>query len=218
MAKKTATNNATTAALGEVSAKVRKAVEAIRRPFTAFVDDFRMITESRAELAPKFMKAFGLWQTEVGGSFIDFCRILVPDIPAQSRTTADGPGYRDHAAYQAADYLRRLAAQAARAETTPAERAQRIADAPVTPTTAVARLLKAIMPLLQAQQTASLFDALRTQLHWPDRTVTRIQTETQRVEPLVVLREPRGLHALGNLRLAMPAPAAAEEMRTGTQG
>jgi hypothetical protein len=199
--------------LSALSAKVRNAINGVRKSFNSFTDDFKLITASRDELAPKFMKAFNLWQAEVGGTFVDFCRVIVPDIPMKSRTTPDGPGYVDHPAYQAADYLRRKAGAVGRtgdgARETPTQRAQRIANQPASPSIAVARLLKTIMPLISPDQARSLFDAVRTQLNWPDRTVTRIETEAGRVEPLVTLREPRGMHAIGAMKLVMPPPPAA---------
>ena len=85
--------------------------------------DFTAMAVSREELAPKFMKAFGLWQAETGSTFVEFVRFLVPEI---GNTRAE---YRNHRAYQAADYLRRLVGNAARKPTTQAERAAAPASA-----------------------------------------------------------------------------------------
>jgi hypothetical protein len=196
------TGRAMTEAIGDVSAKVKKAIDAIRKPFTSFVADFAALAVSREELAPKFMKAFGLWQSETGGTFVEFCRVLVPEIGTTRQE------YRNHRAYQAADYLRRLVANAERAARSPEERTQRVQNAPVSHVTAVARLLRTLLPLVTHEATNTMWMALRSQLNWSDRMVTRMQQETQHVEPLVVVREPRGLHALGQLRLAMPAVQA----------
>lgn len=196
------------------SKKVRTAIEAIRKPFNAFAEDLKLVNESRAELAPKFMKAFGLWQAEIGGTFVDFCRVLAPDIgPSRAE-------YRIHPAYQAADYLRRLAQQTERAGNTPEQQAQRVKDAanaPVPPTMVVARLIRVITGIVQPEAQAALWAAFRDQLHWPDRTVQRIRTESQNVEPLVVVGQPRGMHAIGNLRLAVPEMPV-EEPRAAAAG
>jgi hypothetical protein len=205
MAKKRAKAQAVIpAALQALSAKVRKAIEAVQRPFRAFTEDLRLVNESRAELAPRFYQAFQMAKEEAGLTFVEFVRILDPDVPMNSRATAENAGYVNHPSYNAALYLRRLAEQQVRAETTPQQQAERAANAAVTPSTAVARLIKAIMPLLQPQLTEQIWEAMRAQLHWPDRTVQRIKNETQSVEPLVVLKEPRGLHAVGQFRLAVP--------------
>lgn len=195
-----------------LSAPVRRQITAIRKQFAGFAEDFRLVTESRAELAPKFMKAFGAWQTEVGGTFVDFVRVVVPDI---------GPSrddYRAHPAAAAANYLRTLAAREARTERseTPVQKAERIASAAVTPTTAVARLVKVLQGLVKPDTANLIWEAMRVQLHWPERTISRIQSETQNVQPLVDVNEPRGLHAIGNLKLAMPQVIPEELQPTGT--
>lgn len=206
----------------EVSAKVRKAIDAIRRPFTSFVADFASLSVSREELAPKFMKTFGLWQSEAGGTFVDFIRVLVPEVGATRQE------YRAHRAYQAADYLRRLAQQANRQGTSAEERAEAIANRPVSHVTAMARLLRTLIPAISQDAQATLWQALSDQLHWSERMVTRVQEMAKTEQPLVVIREKRGLHALGTLTLAIPAPPQgtsatgesdeAEAPRTGTHG
>lgn len=175
----------------DLTAKVRKAVDAIKKPFTTYVKDFAALAASRETLAPMFMKACGLWQAETAGTFVDFVRFLVPEIPA---TRAE---YRSHRAFQAADYLRRLQGNAARRPRTTAERA----TAPAPPTDAISRLLAALVPIIPDSQQANLWNALKTELHWTDRQVQRIQTQVEHVDPLFEIRG----RSLDTFKVTIPA-------------
>lgn len=180
----------------QLSGKVRKQVDAIRKPFLAFTKNFAALAQSREELAPKFMKTFGAWQAITGGTFVDFVRYLVPDLGATRQE------YRTHRAYQAADYLRRLISTQQQRDRRPANPEER-AQGAVTPIDAVARLIKALMPLVQQDQQQRLWDAMYTQLHWTDRQVHRVQNLVQEVNPLVVARPQRG-QELPMLRIMIP--------------
>lgn len=202
-----------------LSAKTTRAVDVIRVTFRAFVTDFARITVSREELAPKFMKTFNQWQAESGGTFVDFIRLLVPDVPH------DREGYRAHSAYQAADYLRRLVQQEARTGSTPTERAEAIRNRPVSPRVALARIVASIMPLIDPSALEALWKAMHDQLNWSDGQVAGIKTLVTDETPLVRIRAPRGIHLADHtLRLtAAPAPAqqteeTEETPRTGTHG
>lgn len=181
----------------DLSAKVTKAVDAIKKPFVSFVKDFTSLAMRREELAPQFMKAFGMWQAETGSTFVEFVRFLVPEIPA---TRAE---YRNHRAYQAADYLRRLTGNAARRPMTQSERQA----APAPPTDALARILASFMQVIPDNQKGHLWEALESQLHWTPRQVQRIQTQTEHVDPLVEIKG----RTLENLRLTIPEQTEAEQ-------
>jgi hypothetical protein len=174
----------------DLSAKVSKAIDAIKKPFASYVKDFTSLAARREELAPQFMKAFGMWQAETAGTFVDFVRHLVPEIPA---TRAE---YRSHRAYQAADYLRRLVGNAQRRPRTMAERQ----EAPAPPTDALSRILASFMPLLPDNQKAHLWEALESQLHWTPRQIQRVQTQVEHVDPLVEIRG----RTIENLRVSIP--------------
>jgi hypothetical protein len=73
-----------------LSAKVRKVVEDVRKPFMSFTTSFGALAVTRAELAPLFMRAFGVWQTETGAGFVDFVRELDPAIGPGRATPLDG--------------------------------------------------------------------------------------------------------------------------------
>lgn len=198
--KKASTSDDTKAA----SSRTLKAVETLRGPFMAFVADFTSITTKRAELAPKVMKVFGTWQSEVGGSFVEFTRILDPTIGATREE------YRKHRSYQAADYLRRLAAlTVARARTGAATRAPAIS-----PTAGMARLLKAVLPLIDAGQIDKLWQTLTAELHWSDRQTTNMQraVDDAATDPLVRLTPPRGTPAASVPRLHVVAVRHTEEV------
>ena len=133
-------NAAKVEAAPDLSTKVRNAIEAIKKPFTSFVKDFAALAISREELAPKFMKAFGMWQAETGGTFVDFVRTMDSTV---GKVRAE---YRAHRSYQAADYLRRIVGNAAKVNRpqTAAERASQ----PATPTDALARVFASLMTII----------------------------------------------------------------------
>lgn len=182
----------------DLSAKVKRAVDAIKKPFVQFTRDFAALAMKREDLAPKFMKAFGMWQAETAGTFVDFVRMLVPDV---GNTRAE---YRNHRAYQSADYLRRIVGNANRKPRTAAERA----SAPAPPTDAIARILASLLSVIPEDRQSTIWDALGSQLHWTNRQVQRLQTQVEHVDPLVQIRA-----RVENLRLSFPAAseAASEE-------
>jgi len=181
-----------------LTAKTIKAVKDIAKPFASFVSDYTALAMKREELAPRFMKAFGLWQAETGRSFVDFVRYLVPEVGAARNE------YRNHRAYQAADYLRRLAQQQQReAEGGNRRRsADAAATAPATPMNGMARLLKSLIPIIPEDQRQRVWEALHAELHWSDRQINRIQGLVTESAPLIDVTVPRGQH-LPNLRIAV---------------
>jgi len=188
----------------ELTAKALKVINLIKKPFTQFTKDFAALAVSREELAPKFMKAFGLYQAETAKTFVDFVRYLVPEV-GKSRNE-----YRSHRAYQAADYLRRLASQAARggrkANMTAAERA----NVPATPTEAVARVIASMLTLIPQDQQERVYQAVHTELHWSERQVTRLQNQVEHADPLVIAKLPRGVQ-IPALKLSFPEKDGVEE-------
>lgn len=163
-----------------LSRKVKTLIDGIRQPFASFTGDLAGLTTKRSELAPKFMKAYNAWAAETSGNFPAFCRLLDPTI---GPNRAD---YRTHRAFQAADYLRRLVARMNRPER-PAG-----VQRPATPMDAVARLLKTITPLIGADEIGKLRDAIRKELHWSERQVSRLSAKADTAEPLAQLRVPKG--------------------------
>lgn len=182
----------------ELSKKVLSAIETIRKPFVSYVKDFAALGVKRSELAPKFMKVFGMWQAETGGTFVAFVRYLAPEI---GNTRQE---YRVHPTYAAADYLRRLTGNAERRG--PRTQAERAA-APAPPTDAIARIVAAFMAIIPEAQKGHLWEAMSTELHWTERQVARLQTQVEHVDPLVEIKG----RTLENLRLSIPEPSQERE-------
>jgi hypothetical protein len=198
-----------------------RALDTLRTVFTAFVADFKVLEMKRAELAPRFMKTFRKWQGETGGSFVAFVRVMVPDLPMDTKS------YKAHSVYNAADYLRTMAARLEREGTTPVERARAIANRPASPRTAMARMMASFLPLIDPSALAALRTAMEEQLHWTTAQVDGIMDLVGTEQPIVRVRAPRGIHiAEHSLKLvAAPTPRTVETededattARTGTHG
>ena len=191
------TNNVTSAATieteetpapVELSAAARRSIEKVRTTFKAFTDGFTLLAGKREELAPKFMKAFATYREAAGpeSTFIDFVRFLEPSVPVD-RSGRDG--YKAHKAYQAADYLRRLDASLRQAQEPKAAREH----APTRPLDAVARLLGSLMPMIPEAERAKVWEALRSELHWSENVVRKVQKTVEDVLPLLTTTTPRGV-------------------------
>lgn len=176
----------TAAAPVVLSAAAKRTIEKVRTNFRAFTDGFSLLAGKREELAPKFMKAYEVYRSEAGpeATFVDFVRLLAPEVPA------DRDGYKAHRSYQAADYLRRLDASQRAAQQ---EKPEGPEHAPTRPLDAVARLLGSIMPMLPEDQRAKVWEALRSELHWSDRIVSKVQKAVEDVLPLLQTSTPRGV-------------------------
>jgi hypothetical protein len=149
-----------------LSVKVRHLVDGIRDDFTMFTEGFASLTATRELLAPKFMKAFSSWQGETEGTFAGFVRELDPSVP-EGRD-----GYRAHASYQAADYLRRLMAQAER-EPVAAE------DRPVSTYTALAHLVATVLPSIDP--TGVIWGAFVREMRWTDAQAERLKVTAAKI-------------------------------------
>lgn len=194
----------------EMTAKTRKLVDAVRAPFRAFSSALADVTATRAELAPAFMRAFEAFKHDTSKGLADFVRELDPSVPV------DRDGYRAHRSYQAADYLRRLVANANR----PAggNRAQRPTAA--TPMDGMARLIRSVLPLIGADQITRLWETIGRELHWSERQVLALADRVDKADPLIDVRPPRGT-TVPQLKVVQHRAAGAyepESERTGTHG
>lgn len=169
MAKTAVTATVETSAAPTLSTKVQRMIDDIRGQFGSFARDFRALTESRALLAPKFMRTADAWMAETGGTFVGFVRVLDPHVPA------DRDGYRAHPVYQAADYLRRIQA---RAEETPGGIVDNVdtGERPATPLMATAALVATLQQLVPDVDLTPLWRAFEKQLHWSEQQVARLQS------------------------------------------
>lgn len=159
---------------GPLPAAVSRAIDSIRRPFTQFVTGFTSLSTRRAELAPELMKAFAKWQAAAGGNFVGFVRVLDPTVPA------DRDGYRNHKAYQAAEYLRRLVGRTDTATRTQPVRSN---------LTALARMLATVLPLVRDVEV--VWSAVEAEFGLQPRQLSRLRQVTGTVQPLLRLAHVR---------------------------
>jgi hypothetical protein len=158
----------------QLSAKLTAVIDNLRRPFKAFVSEFKALSLSRAELAPAFMEAFGHYEKETEGSFIAFCRLVDPSIPAERDL------YRNDPSYQAATYLRRLVQQT---ETTK-KTGKRKGPKPATPLVALARFVATVLPVVDP--TGAIWAAFVAEMHWSERQAARVQALGLKAGPVPV--------------------------------
>lgn len=172
-----------------LKARTSRLIENIRAPFKTHVTMFGHMDEKAADLAPDFMKAFRAWEAETEGSFVTFVRLFDDTIPANrdpDPKDRGNQGYKNHRAYRAADYLRRLV---------PGEEAEREKpdrDAPLPVSEAFVRLLAAIVALIPGNQVEKLWEIIGSELHWSEGKVTTLRTQVEEVEPLVEAKTDRG--------------------------
>ena len=167
-----------------LSAKTTKLIDGIREPFMSFAGDFAALAATRAQLAPKFMKAFGAYQAESGGSFVSFVRFVDPTVPA------DREGYRTNNVYQAADYLRRLTA----------EKAVKDPNAPevTSPVEVIVDLLVTILPVVDSLD--AIWEAFTDRYHWTEKRVARLKKMVGEARTPILVKKPteRRLHSIAS--------------------
>ena len=158
-----------------ISARLRNLVNQIRRPFLAFSEGLEALTTSRAQFAPQFMRAYGTYMNEVGGSFVGFVRLLDPSVPE------DRESYRNHRSYQAASYLRRLVNQAEAA----AERTRRReAGEEAAPTPLMLMLARTIRTLIDLTGDDEVVWVVAAEVGIRPRSLERLQNLTEEAEPI----------------------------------
>jgi hypothetical protein len=162
--------------------RTQKVIDAVRPLFGNFAKDFGVLAARRSDLAPKFMQAFGVYYAETQDTFVNFVRLLDPTVPAER------DAYRAHKVYQAADYLRRLVS----ARVGSAEGGGDPSTMPVPTIESMARMLAAVLPLVQPTAVPSLWAAIESELRWTPRQVAKLQRLTDSAAPLVHLTGIRG--------------------------
>lgn len=143
-----------------ITAKTQILINQVMASFLAYSDGFTHLTEARGDLAPRFMKACVAWQSETGGQFVDFVRVVDPTVPK------DRKGYRAHSSYMAADNLRRLNGP----QREPLPEGARPASA----YTALARLVATVLPVVDP--TGVIWAAFVKQMHWSEKQAQRLRT------------------------------------------
>ena len=155
-----------------LSKKTLALVEEVRAGFVGFSTEFNLLTSGRAELAPRFIRAFDAWVKETSGTFVAFVRVLDPALPT-GRTD-----YRNHPSYQAALYLQGLSRAAEKPEVPANKR-------PITPLHALARVLATILPLIDDR--GVLWATFLKQLHWSETQVKGLQAMVDHEKALMIL-------------------------------
>lgn len=172
------------------SAKTRTLIDGIRDEFAAYSGGFVQLQHDTDALAPRFMRAFAAWATDTGSTFVAFVRLFDPAIPE------DRDGYRAHGTYQAADYLRRRAADLSREPAADIPEDKR----PVPVYQALAYLVATVMPVVDP--TGSIWSAFVREMRWTEE-------QSQRVKVMAA--------KLGAVKLP-PATKHRLSARTGTEG
>lgn len=174
----------------DLSRKVQNAINAIRKPVSDYLNGLAAINIKRDEIAPQLMKAFGMWQAETGGTFVDFCRFLLPDaIPA-------GREYRTNSSFMALDYMRRMVAGTT---ARPVDQRKRGGPQAASPKYAIARVVSSLLRIIPKDQHDSIFTAFKTELAWREDRITELRQLAESTDPLVQIRA-----RIQNLRLAFP--------------
>jgi hypothetical protein len=183
MAKKTAKMEVPTQP-APLTEKAVKAIEGVRAQFTSYVQGFVALQVSRQDLAPKFMRAFGVYQSETAGTFPNFVRQFDPTI---------GPSrddYRNHKTFQAADYLRRITTGTT-ASSKPAT-ADPSAPPAATPLDAAALAIATVLSSVPQSEHDALWRAVSAALHWSERQVANLRHRAEAAEPVASLEARRG--------------------------
>lgn len=180
----------------DISAPLRRQIDSLRKPFTSFSQHFAVTTASRAELAPRFMKTYGVYLTQTGGTFVAFVRLLDPTVPAER------DAYRAHKAYQAAEYLRRLVSR--REPGTSASSTSRGPSALLN----FARVVKSMLPIVRGDET--IWRALETECGFTARQITRLRSAVASTAPLLAITHGKPMMArIVHLKTADEQSAAA---------
>ena len=177
-----------------LSGKTERAIEAIKaqvlsfsQAYTAYTDLGSTLVLRRKEIAPKFMKAFAMWQEETpNGDFVGFVRHLDPNTPLEREA------YRAYRTFQACQYLKRLNAVQERKELAVSEGRSMASDGPrpLSQGDAVARLVASLLPVIPQSEQGKFWAGLQHELHWTERQIEKLQESISSVEPLVMIKVP----------------------------
>lgn len=193
----------------KLTAKTERAIETVKQVVLSFSRQYGTLTDltstltmKRKELAPRFMKAFHLWQAETGGDFAQFVRHLDPKMPFEREE------YRHYRTYQACQYLRRLESQRERQEVLVAQGLDPAAEteARASQGDAVTRLVASLLQTIPTNEQSKLWQALQHELRWTERQVERLKESAEDAEPLIIVRTPmKGV----KIQLVHPVPELA---------
>lgn len=168
--------------LAKLTAETRRRLESLKGQFSSYAESWSAMLKKRAELADPLMKLYGQCLSELGSlTFVKFLQLIDPTIPNnRDDVEKDGdvtPGYRSHAAYQAGEYLRRLATQGERQTGVRARR--------MNATQRLARILAAMLPLVADAD--AFWSAIKAELQLDDNALARLKKETSSTQPILRL-------------------------------
>lgn len=176
----------------------QRLIAEIKPTLRTFAQRFGQVQESRAELAPQFMKIYNqIAAAHDGFTFVEYVRLLDPTVPTAA---AGDDGYRNHKLYQACDYLRRLTRLRPRGR-------QGVRD---NATDMLARSLATMLTIIRDPN--QVWSALQTEFQFTERALTNLKRRVETTRPLFQLPIARPVQ-IGNV-IHMPranAPAAPAE-------
>lgn len=220
-------NGAANTTIDSLSTPLSNRVATMRKSFKAYATLTADWTETKAELAPKFMTLFTAIVNEVGVGFrfTNYVHLLDPSCPLH-RDEVDGhPGYRQHKSYIAADYLRRLVNAAPRG-------AGRAADAQAgrrDPLLKIARLLKSILAV-GVKNEDLVWQAVQQELEYSAGQMTTLRSLVATTPPLLaftgmpkvaritasIVHFPKAAQVTATPPVGVPAPTAERERPRAT--
>lgn len=186
----------------ELGRPIQRQIDALKPELNRFAQRFAVVQESRAELAPRFMRLFN----QIAGdhdnfTFVEFVRLFDATVPTQA---AGDDGYRTHKTYMAADYLRRLTRQRPRGR-------QGVRDSA---TDALARTIATVMQAVR--DPLPMWSAIQAEFGFTERAMTGLKRRVEATKPLFELVVPRPV-PVGTVihmqRQAAPAEAEAAPAR-----
>jgi hypothetical protein len=185
----------------ELSAKTLHLIDAIRAPFSGYVQEMNVILTKASKLAPSFMRAANAWMGETGKGFVHFVRELDANVPVEQK------GYRNNPTYNRAVYLKNLVNKPKRSKR---GASADVGAAPLPAMTGMVRLIAAIKPLVPEDQLTKLWDIIANEMHWDEEKRAKLQSLVEEAAPLFATRAPRG-GPRPVLRIAQPRHTQTEE-------
>lgn len=168
--------------LEKLGAEVKGQLNKLKGRFTEYAKAFASVMGKRDEIAEDLVGLFGICKGKVPSlSFVRFVALLDPSIPFAQRDTKMGDdgetleGYRDHPAYQAAEYCRRKVEGRGRTR-------GGASVAKINAVERMARVIATIIPFVRDE--GQLWTAIKSELGLDDRAFTRLKNAVKQTEPL----------------------------------
>lgn len=185
-----------------LSAPLRRQVQALRRPVVDAARQFGHIRERLTDLAPKVIKLFTAIQAEHAAyTFVAFARLFDPSIPTHAADRDGKIGYRNHRVYYTLAYMRRLVQLGGNRR----RGQQGVRDSA---TDALARTLATILQVVAEPE--SVWNAIQTEFGFSERLMTRLKTRVSNTQPLFKLAATKPAKVGDVIHMESTAAPAAE--------